>query len=190
MTPKQEQQIEAFVSAARQYTDSVPGTCICGVRLASLVLRKWHFRVQPLSVTVHIYNAAYIAKGREPKSDEEAFQWREEGVWSIELGARGIKRPGGWPGHLVAILNGNAMLDLTLNQACRPNKGIVLEPIIGGVSKDFLVGKELAEITTNGCQLIYQPFPDDKSFILAGDWRSNHENAVRRITELMCRKIG
>ncbi len=64
------------------------------------------------------------------------------------------------------------LVDLTIAQANRPDRGIVLPEVFitDGIRGDFLAGRVELECLVNGCGVIYQARPEDHSFEQAPDW--------------------
>lgn len=117
-----------------------------------------------------------------------------EGWWSVTVGA-GPAAAHKWPGHLVTIVDGIELLDLTLSQGNRPEKGIVTGPVFTRVTPEFLAGnevlslefnvncadrrnclgsaKDLQDVEMNGkdtCIAFYQLL-DDRSYERSADWK-------------------
>jgi hypothetical protein len=178
----------AFARAAPRFLLPLggQGCCVAAARLACDVLGDcYHMRVRPLVVEAHVFNpvitAKLTAKGRAPSSAEECQQWGAEGGWSesgwwITIGCRQDRDvvSGGWPGHLVAVVNETCLLDLALVQASRPHKGIRLAPLVAGVNAAFLAGNEgaVAVWVVNGCQVEYQAYPHDTSYRAFPAWQT------------------
>jgi hypothetical protein len=93
----------------------------------------------------------------------------ESGCWSVGIG-HGDKRQGGWPGHLVALAAGDLLLDLSLDQASRPQHNIELGALGVYLPEDYLA--EGYECEAFGCHLYYEFLPADQSFRNANDWKA------------------
>lgn len=121
--------------------------------------------------------AKWSAVGFQPEKSAE--EQDAEGMWSIEVGALGVGRPNGWPGHLVL---GNPshrwFVDLSIRQANRPHKGIEMAPILLRMDEDFMVGDRHHWFPYKGCVLGYRVRPGVKSYTQSKDWtdrkRWNH----------------
>jgi hypothetical protein len=153
------------------------------------VFHHLHARVRPLSVTVEVFNAAMVARaasegGRLPQTTEEYQRWVEEsGCWWLTCGANGEPEPGRWPGHVVVVAWKAVLIDLTLPQASRPQRGIVLPPVAVRVWPEVLTGDDPRVLNVNGCELLYQARTEDRSFMCGPDWcrREPHREVVRAI---------
>ena len=69
-------------------------------------------------------------------------------------------RKGMWPGHLVVIVpfaygKLHAMIDMTIEQANRPKRGIVLAPLCVRVTDEFVLRRQPAAFTSNKSLLVY-----------------------------------
>jgi hypothetical protein len=94
------------------------------------------------------------------------------------------ERPG-WDGHLVAILESTVLVDLTLDQASRPEKNIVLHPGWSVVPTSFLAGRDMAQCDMNGSRVSYSAMPADRSFTSAGDWTARILDRLDPIARVM-----
>src|SRR6516164_4897520 len=66
-----------------KYMDS--DCCIAIARINQIILEDYHFKVQPVTVQLEIFNEAFVKKGRPPKDEHETRAWADEGVWKIVL---------------------------------------------------------------------------------------------------------
>jgi hypothetical protein len=168
-----------------------PDSCIAAARVLIDVFDRLHVRARPLAVAVDVFNPAMVARsaasnGRLPETTEEYQQWIEEsGCWWLTLGL-GDPEPGRWLGHVAVVVWESVLLDLTLPQATRHERGIVLAPAAVQVWPEVLDGSERRVVQMNGCELHYQARPGDRSFMRARDWcdRRRHRGVVRSILHL------
>src|SRR5262249_29776146 len=111
-----------------------PDSCIAAARVLVDVFDRLHVRCRPLSVVVDVFHPAMVARaalegGRLPETTEEYQRWvAESGCWWLTLGM-GEPRPGRWAGHVAVVAWDAVLLDLTLPQASRPQRGIELAPL-------------------------------------------------------------
>jgi len=102
---------------------------------------------------------------------------------------RAIPADPGWPGHLVAYGDGK-LIDLSIGQASRPSKGILLAPIVCSCPGKFLHedGSTLELGLPNGALLLYQARPSDRSYRHSVYWTRRERHAlvgrvIRRMNE-------
>lgn len=147
-------------------------SCIAGSRIVIEVLKKLHFKnVKPLVVEVNVFNETYVKKGRTPESHEEAQAWLEEGAWQVVLGERTETPPTGvWPGHLVVLIDGTAIFDITSMEANRPQKNINISPLFTTVPENFVRGEDKCGLIFNNCMVVYSSYPADTSYQAYRDW--------------------
>jgi hypothetical protein len=171
-------------------------SCIASVKVACEVLAHHHLIAEPLVVRVMVFNPAFVARiesGADfPESGEIVRQWFEEdGSWTLGIGY-GERQPNSWPGHLVAVLREQRlMIDLSLDQACRPEKGIDLVPSVFDVQDTFLSGEETLVQEINGSVVKYNAFPDDRSYRISPNWtnpRPDELELSRTIVEMIGEK--
>ncbi len=164
-----------------------PDCCIAATAIACDVLGGWlHMKLRPLAVQIEIANPAIVAQGRWPADQEEYRRWQTEyGAWWVSLGDPAAEGPG-WSGHLVAVVYGTAVIDLSLPQASRPAKGIVLPAVLFEAGPGFLEG-QARDLGVNGSLLVYRARPDDRSYASAPDWQDARRRApaVRAIRDRM-----
>jgi hypothetical protein len=197
--PCQEAKLNAVRDAAcavfpRHYR---PDSCIAAARVLVDAFDRLHVRVRPLSVTVDVFNPAMVARasaegGRVPETDEEYQRWVEEsGCWWLTLGI-GDPEPGKWPGHVTVVAWDRVLIDLTLPQASRPQRGIVLAPAAIQVWAEVLTGAERRVVTMHGCELHYRARPQDRSFMGSRDWqcRDRHKEVVSEIVRRARDELG
>lgn len=114
------------------------GRCVLASLVALDVLRALGYReaaVVPCWVTVANAGAIEyerLSQGRN-LADQQHLADRlrtERNAHAVIIGAPDDPdRDGGWSGHLVVVVR-DFLLDLTLDQASRPDKNIILEPMI------------------------------------------------------------
>jgi hypothetical protein len=192
LSPYQFAKATAYLDAAcpelaRRYK---PACCIAAAQITCAVFQRLHAKARPLVVEADIINpvAARLAyeSGRVP-TPEEQQSWADAGAWFVEIGARDVARPGGWPGHLVVVLADRTLLDVTLPQCNRPTKGIRLPALLTEATPEFLAGREPLVVRVNGCVICYRSRPGDRTYTSSPDWRDRerHEPAIRAIRSAM-----
>lgn len=153
-----------------------PDCCIAATRVAVHVLARLGFLAKPQPVQLMVYTRN-LWRRVESNTFEHPFL---HGEWSVGVGFGEDKRykedPNwkGYNGHLVALCalplrpwepreegpRKLFLVDLSLGQASRPKKGIVLPQGI------FIAGNK---ININKCVLMYRPI-DNPKFTEAPDW--------------------
>ena len=157
-----------------------PDCCIAATAILNEVLDYFKLTGRPLSVIATVFNPVMserIAREGMPTLEEAERDWFPKGCYSLAVGA-GDPQPGKWPGHLVTVLGGQVLIDLTLDQANRPQHGIVLPmPILAQCDPDFLAGKARLAGMVGSCRVVYEARPGDRSFERSNDWRSRKRRA-------------
>lgn len=148
-------------------------TCILHTRLAVDTLRAAGLRARPLAAQVAVFNEAFAelarALGRMPAKGDDI----PDEAWSVHIGYGtpvAAERPG-YDGHVLAIVNERYAVDLTLDQASRPLKGIVVGPHWWEVREGFLTGEAVEIFARAGSYVRYEAMPGERGFLSAGDWR-------------------
>lgn len=167
-----------------------PDCCIAATAVLIEVLDYFRLTVRPLSVIATVYNPAMserILREGMPTVEEAERDWFPNGCYALAVGA-GDPEPGKWAGHLVANLADQVLIDLTLDQANRSQHDIVLPmPIIAPFPPEFLTEDGQMDGTVNGCRVVYEARPDDRSFERSNDWKSKKRRtnvvgaAIRRL---------
>lgn len=160
---------------------------VTATRVIYDVLTKLHFKVKPLAVEARVYNPLYTQKMRPPENDEEANKWLEEGCWSVILGDLVPKAVNKWPGHLVAIINDACIMDLTIVQAYRPDKNVIVNPVFAEINEAFIQGDLQRGVTNNDCLIVYQGIPYNQDWLKAKDW--SNKKAVEDIEKDILQEI-
>jgi hypothetical protein len=75
---------------------------------------------------------------------------------------------------LVAIVSDSYLLDLSLDQASRPQKGIHIYPGGLAIPEDFCSG-EAAWREQQGCLIVYKALPKNKNFVASANWLQPHQ---------------
>jgi hypothetical protein len=158
---------------------------VTATRVIYDVLTKLHFKVKPMAVEARVYNPLYTQKLRPPENDEEANKWLEEGCWSVILGDLVPKAANKWPGHLVAIINDVCIMDLTIVQAYRPDKNVIVNPVFAEINEAFIQGDIQRGVMNNDCLIVYQAVPYNQDWLKSRDWADKKavENIEKDVLE-------
>ena len=154
--------------------------CIVGTRVAVEVLRHYELRAEPMAVQVQVYNPAYVESVERGKSLDAIADDPE--CWSAQLGFTGQPQADGeLDMHVVALVEGRMLLDLTLDQCSAPEHNVVLTPgVFNELSPDFASGGTMI-YPVNGCNVVYTAHPKEKGYLTAPYWteRVHREPFVR-----------
>lgn len=122
--------------------------CIVSARLVCVLARLWGIPAQVVTVETTIMNPilapAVLASARGPRLGiprQEQRRLMREGAWVVVLGPQSESDlPGMWHGHLVTVVHGpggqRAAIDLTIDQAHRPDRNIFIVGDVILVSND------------------------------------------------------
>jgi hypothetical protein len=167
-----------------------PDCCILATATLLDVLDYFKLPARPLTVEAWVCNPPMherIIREGMPTPEEAEASWFPEGCYSLCVGT-GEKEKGKWAGHLVAVLADRVLMDLTLDQANRPDYGIVLPmPVVAPVPRAFLDGEGALSGLVGGCRVAYTARPGDRSFEHSNDWKSRKRRtdlvgaAIRRL---------
>lgn len=157
-------------------------SCIYAGAVLSKTLKAIGFtEAYPLTVKPRILNPAFVQriKTQLPPSDEETLaKWAEEGCSIVAIGGgETVSTDKQWAGHLIVVLpnfydDRHAFCDLTITQASVPEWGINLMPVFVRVPNTFVTGETEFKAPVNGSLIIYEAFPNDKSFEAAPVWKN------------------
>lgn len=164
-------------------------SCIGATRIGMDVLKAAGVTdMFALSVRLYIFNQPFVDHaeriGRIAESPEETRAWEaEDGSWAIGVGIPppGPPLPNRWPGHLVLIVERRILWDLSVDQANRPQHGIVFDgPVVLPVSEPFLRGRDKLvkqwPTPAGTLALTYEARPSDKSFRASPNWTDGLTN--------------
>ena len=146
-----------------------PDSCIASTRIGVDVLRYFRVKTEPIVVKVHVFNKQFMARldaGQFPSSKEDMDRWYgEDGSHSVGL----VSEPPTNIGHVVALVENACILDLSLDQASRPQRGIHLQPSGFAVTEGFLSGGEM-RFRIGESTVFYERVLNNRNFLNAPDW--------------------
>lgn len=146
-----------------------PDSCVASVRTTVSTLRMLGGDVFPLSVQVAIVNAPVYAWA------EEHGRFPEAGTDEYPEGGHGV----GITQHVVAIAERKWILDFSLDQANRPDYGIVLEPLVIPCGEPWLRGRGGHIVFRHrGTVLYYTARPGDRWFEASNMWNGTARPGV------------
>lgn len=166
------------------------GACIAATRVAIEVLAHYGIAAKPLSVDLLVMNAASgvaAAEGRD-------WQNNVSGGWTVAIVRQQDVPPSKWGGHLVAV-TADEIIDLSLPQANRPDRGIEVTPsrlpLTGERRTGFLAGNEQMVYTDpGGITLVYRARPRDRTYTTSPNWGARDRADRARIVGEIIRAIG
>jgi hypothetical protein len=161
-------------------------SCINAVAALVDVAEVLGGHVSPLSVRAAIFNprdTAAVGDLRDPEAIQRLCDAARIGNFDIGLGFAG-REPGSWGGHLVGLVEdsqpGRSMVvDVTLEQANQPERGIVLKPVFMA-APSHIAGARFPVVNIAGCAILYQAFTDDTSFQSTGAWSNQEQRRMLR----------
>lgn len=199
MTPRLDNLLERLEPVVREemLKIAVPNCCIATVAVLCRVFRHFGFRARGIPVSVVIRNPKFLkcmgAGMRLPDDPKLLREWMEStGSWCIgivpesalESAMRGYP---GFGGHLVCHVQ-DVLVDASIAQANRPQKGIELPPFCAfPASKRFLQGDGMMVGNMNGCEVEYRPLRDH-SWRQAPDW--SDERRYRETVNAIIERAG
>lgn len=180
------------VDESESPTAMILSSCVAATKVGAEVLRYFGIEAKPVGVTTTVMNAAMADNFRSnpgPLSDEEVEQLRQQGAWMLDFegsGAVDDNHPLGrrWDGHLVLVVEGERLVDLSADQFCRPTKGITMAPFHAPWA-----GWPALYGNAEGCVALYQPLEGAAahSWRQAGDWRQGQ--LWRPIASVLIREL-
>ena len=190
--------MEALAGVVKETMHSVgfgADSCIAATRIVVDVLKRFDTRAEALTVQVMVVNRAFLERAKREVPPHERYElerwYLESGAYTVGIGV-GEAEPGKWPGHLVAVVKREFLVDVTLDQANRPARDILLPPyLVATVSDKFLKGRiDLPIPIASGSGVIYYPFPTDRSYRVSPLW-SVKSRTARTVDEVAKRlRVG
>jgi hypothetical protein len=174
--------IEGLVRHARSeiLREFSPDSCIVSTAVAIDVLAMFGFLAQPLPVQIALFNEPYakrILAGQSPL-EKDLVRWgQEDGSYSVGLGyGHGDPTPGKWAGHLVALVENQYLVDLSIDQASRTRHKMNFQPFAMEIDD-----KDVFWFWLNNC-LARLTRMDNRGYVTAPDW----QDGIRRQRIIKC----
>jgi hypothetical protein len=170
-------------------------SCIASARIAIDVLTQLDIKAEPLAVDAMIFNREFVAlmdqHGRLPESVAEREEWvADTGAHSVGIGVPTDTSEGL---HMVVIVEDHWLWDLAIDQAARPERGIILDrPILAPVTPEFLAAEQpVAGRNAEGVLIVYRARPNYEPWLISPNWRADGHDAPdrQRMVELTLRAI-
>lgn len=147
-------------------------SCILSTAVGCEFLTQRGILAEPLPVQVMIFNKKFVEHaervGRLPIGNELESWSKEDSSYSVAIGLGGDPLPGKWPGHLVILAEKSYLIDLSIDQANRPEYGMVFEPIFCKISNSFF--SEPMLFSYADCIFRYDAKPNNLGFLSSPDW--------------------
>lgn len=149
-------------------------SCIATCRIALEVLRRFRIPANPIAVKLLALNAKankFMLGGHE---DWVATQ--KHGSYSIGMGHGQGPDSQKWDGHLVLIVQRQWLLDLSIDQASRPEHGILTEPFY--TRKAFNANDVMLLRREQGTVLRYELDHENRYWKNAPDWNIGRFSSI------------
>lgn len=163
-------------------------SCIASTKVVVKTLAHFKINARPLSVDVEVCNPTYCRLydqiNRLP-NEEELKLWVEQGARLVCIDSSGDK-----VGHVVAIVENELMIDLSIDQFNRPEKEIVIsdgEGMGGVLPRNFVRNGGRVSYNCNGCSIVYWAQPENKFFLKSPNWQVGSQ--TQPIVDAMIRRI-
>jgi len=164
-------------------------SCIASTAIGLDVLTHFGVLAEPLAVRTLIFNEAFASRieggASWPKGDEIKTWLEEDGSYSLGIGM-GTPLPGHWAGHLVLLVEKKILIDLSIDQANRPQYNMKFDPFSVEVDNQFLRGIPKV-FKHNGCVIRIDVLPNNMGYITSPDWifvdrrKKTVDNIIRAI---------
>lgn len=149
-------------------------TCVLSCIVAHYALKRFGLNPKYRPVILEAYSPGYVAAAEAgvPEAEMDPAKCR---VVAAGRGRPEGGGPGGWDGHLV-LIEGEVLLDPSLDQCNRPEYGMALVPAAFPIPDP--PGFERGEPLTgrlNGSLIRYVPDPGNQVWRGGKDWRDRHK---------------
>jgi hypothetical protein len=192
MKREHERVIEALVHVARPIILERFNvtSCIASTRIGLLALTEFGVQGRVQNVEYVIVNDAYRALTRD--LDRLPTFEDMEGTDAHSLGL-GVDRGPDEVGHLAIGVGARLLVDLSIDQASRPQKGWAFyEPLVATLPGGWRKGDERYMTHTPTYTIGIKAVPDNKAWLRSGDWteRWRYEPTVRQVVAAMRRELA
>lgn len=183
-----------YAPAIISKTVRIPNHCILSTAITIDVMRNFGIQATPMPVKVEVFDPVTTKSYYKKMVKKPNTNWTPRDAVSsrshiIFIGYGNGKSPA--VGHLVSVLDiepePGVLIDLSVTQASRPEKGINIRPLVSPVTSEFRSFKEVLIVETekpNNCILLYNPDPNNSEIFNSGDWidKKRREQIVKTIT--------
>lgn len=146
-------------------------TCVLTTRILLDILRERGFHGAPLPMSVAAYNdigTTWLETHGSPRHHDHFEELRAAGGWIVTCGFGHEPEGPGWAGHLVCAVD-DVLIDATLDQFSRPERGINLAPLVERAPRSLLMGRSSAELNVGRNRVVYEPCAD-RTYLRSLDW--------------------
>jgi len=164
-----------------------PDSCIVSTAIGIDVLTHFGILAEPLPVKLSIFNAPYVKRidsGSDWPNRETLIRWgQEDNSYSVGIGY-GEQQLNKWAGHLVLLVENKWLVDLSIDQANRPQYNMIFEPMAIEIDNDFLSGKMPRILKDKEC-VIRIELIKNRGFLSSPDWAfgGRRKHLVSKIIE-------
>jgi hypothetical protein len=145
-------------------------SCIASTAVGVDVLTQLGIVAEPLPVRTLIFNTPFANRLSDKNftNYDQVENWtKEDGSYSVGIGF-GVQQPNKWAGHLVVLIEKQFVLDLSIDQANRPQYNIILEPFCVEIDEKFLSGSPKV-FKLKEC-IVRMDVLTNNDYILSPDW--------------------
>lgn len=178
------------------------GTCVFTSRVTLETFRHFGIKGKPVPCHVAIFNAAMVNRvsreGRFPADMTEAKAWgRQDGSWGVSIGKTGNTNPSRLDAHLVIVTheaedNEGVLCDFALPQNDRPQRKIILQPVLASLPEGFFSDEQplvVRDLGPQNCAVRYAFEPGERGNWNGKDWtdperwRAPVAEVIRRVEQ-------
>lgn len=118
-------------------------SCIASTAVGLDILMHYGILAEPFPVRTLIFNEPFTSRlenGQGWPTGQQVRVWTEEdGSYSVGIGV-GTQQPNKWAGYLAILVEKRLLLDLSIDQATRPQYNMMLEPLCVEIDEQFISG--------------------------------------------------
>jgi hypothetical protein len=173
-------------------------SCISGSAILARALHRFgYLDAYRLSVGVQVHNPAtreWVEEyGGPPTNEAEQAAFDASDAFLITIDKTSPVTDLQWAGHVAVVVpntrqDRHTFVDLTIPQVNRPDRGVLLRPVIAPVTDQFVNGEDQFAPMVDGSLLIYDAFPDDDSYNVKGDCMTDQE--LEPTVEKIIKRLG
>lgn len=160
-------------------------SCVASTRVLTDVLQYFGHSSEPLPVTVVAMNEGALEQLHQGVPVED---WPQD-AWSVGVVGTGVSENKRWDGHLVAIVDGKWLVDPSLDQASRPQRGLKLDPCVLDATSWTDKAQRATWRSENGIVLVYQQMTNPGNWRSSPDWALTKPATRRSVRDAVARSI-